>query len=732
MGSMLRQFRRAPGRIIASVLALALAVGAIGVLAIPSVSEGSLHAAVERDGLGDIVVPTTALDASQVAAIEGLPDVRVTEGSAVVAVKVGDRGAELIGLRPGRATDLLRLSAGRLPDGRNEAVVSGGLASIGSTIDVGAERFTVVGTGTTLWWGDADAVYADLADVLPVMPDPGVNRLTIIADHDDDTLDAIVDRVRVELAAGGDTYADFPVTLPDGTTPIDADIRQVSTLIGLLGMMAGVVALVLLASTTSTLITERTREVAVMRALGARGRPLRRRLRRIALGITAAALVIGLPLGVLISNLIARMVLEKFVGITPDVAVDWRVVAGSAAGALLGARIVSARAARRVTCQPLAAALRDREGAPFGARGHQRLLTRIPTGGLLGRVAARASLRRPGRTVAVVTQIAAAAGAAFLVPSLASSVNHYNTAAFSVWDWESRAVARDPGLPFDATVAMGDPTSEAGVWAFGSIDDWEIDAWGLQPGSAMFDGELRTGRWSTPGTHEAVLSVGFAEREDIEVGQTIDVDLASGTVPYEVVGLADDFNRSIYVDREVLAADLGAPGRANVVWSSSATPAIDLPVAVAVETRDDVIAADGQGRDAIVVIFGVIGAIVTGVAALAVLSSMVVSLFERRHELAAMQAMGARRRRLRGLLVRELVPLGLIGTAAGLGLGALGTRAIIGSFESANAVDIGVVDATGWIPVVVGATLLGLVALALLVVRSAGRRPIAVTLRGVA
>ena len=35
MRSMLRQFRRAPGRIIASVFALALAVGAIGVLAIP-------------------------------------------------------------------------------------------------------------------------------------------------------------------------------------------------------------------------------------------------------------------------------------------------------------------------------------------------------------------------------------------------------------------------------------------------------------------------------------------------------------------------------------------------------------------------------------------------------------------------------------------------------------------------------------------------------------------------
>ena len=116
-------------------------------------------------------------------------------------------------------------------------------------------------------------------------------------------------------------------------------------------------------------------------------------------------------------------------------------------------------------------------------------------------------------------------------------------------------------------------------------------------------------------------------------------------------------------------------------------------------TADQLAADDRAGRDAIVMIFGAIGVIVAGVAALAVLSSMTVSLFERRHELAAMQAIGARRRRLRGLLVRELLPIGVVGLVGGLALGALGTRGIIGSFEASNAVDIGVVDATGCDPV---------------------------------
>ena len=83
----------------------------------------------------------------------------------------------------------------------------------------------------------------------------------------------------------------------------------------------------------------------------------------LAVGITAAALVIGLPLGILISNFIARMVLEEFVGVTPDFAVNWTVVALSAVGALLGARLVAARAARKVVKLPLAEALRASRGA---------------------------------------------------------------------------------------------------------------------------------------------------------------------------------------------------------------------------------------------------------------------------------------------------------------------------------------------------------------------------------
>ena len=735
MKSMLRQFRRAPGRITASIFALALAVGAIGVLAIPAVSSGTLREAAAGQGLADIIVDTTSLDASQLATINRIDNVAAAEGQATVAVRLEDGFlTRLVGLDFDTQTmDIVRLTDGRLPTSADEVVASAALGALGDRVIANGTSYEIVGHGGTLWWSDSDVLYADLDTVTALTDEGGTNRLVVTADSDSiEELRTIADEVRLELQSEGDTYTTFPVYLPDGSTPIDQDIEQVSTLIGLLGIVAGLVALVLLASTTNTLITERTREVAVMRALGGRSRPLRRRLRRISFGITSMALLIGLPLGVLISNYIARMVLEEFVGITPEFAIDWRVLVGSAAGVLFGARLVAARAARRVTKLPLAEALRDREGAPFGGRWTHRLATRIPTGGLFSRIAARESLHRPARTLAVVVQIAAAVGAAFLIPSLASSVNEFNTATHEPWAWESLTTARDAGLPFPASITAGLDDAETGIYIEGELADWQIDLYGLAPDTEMFDPKLASGRWIAPASREAVLSAGFAERNDLAVGDTLLIELASGEFEYELVGLSNDFSRTAYIDRSDLSVDLGAPGMANIVMSMRDGPGVELPVATRTSTAADIAADDNAARAAIVTIFGAIGVIVAGVAALAVLSSMTVSLFERRHELAAMQALGARRRRLRGLLIRELLPLGAIGVVGGIILGALGTRGIIMSFEASNAVDIGVVDATGSVPFIAAGTFAALIVLALITVRSAARRPVAVTLRGAA
>ncbi|MCP3936040.1 MAG: FtsX-like permease family protein, partial [Actinomycetia bacterium] len=491
--------------------------------------------------------------------------------------------------------------------------------------------------------------------------------------------------------------------------------------------------LVLLASTTNTLITERTKEVAVMRSLGGARRPLRRRLRRIALSIAAVGAVLGIPLGIVVANVVARIILTRFVGVTPGIAVSWTVMAASLAFALVGARLVAGRAARRVTKLPLAEMLRDREGTPFGGRWSDRLLARIPTGGLFERLALRAGAHRRARTIAVVMQLAVGVAAVITVASLGTSIAAFNEAELEPWNWQSSAQAVDPGLPFQASLADADDTVEAAIVDYGEVGDWEVSVFGLSPETVMLDHAVRQGEW-LDGSRGVVVSAGFADNQGIEVGDTVEISLASGPYEYDVRGLHRSRSIDFYIPIEVLAADLGAEGRANTFWSTEPVEEFEmfLPGVIELVTLDELQAENVAARDIIGDVFWTIGLIVVGVALLGVSSAMAVNLYERRHELAVFQAIGGRKAQLRRVLVTELVPLAVVGSALGVVAGWYGAIAIIGFFETVNAVEIGTVFATSAVPLAVAGAIGAVALIGATAARQATKRSVGATLRGAA
>jgi putative ABC transport system permease protein len=93
---------------------------------------------------------------------------------------------------------------------------------------------------------------------------------------------------------------------------------------------------------------------------------------------------------------------------------------------------------------------------------------------------------------------------------------------------------------------------------------------------------------------------------------------------------------------------------------------------------------------------------------------------------------GGRRRSVFHAVVAELLPIGLSGLGLGLVAGYVGGDAIAGSFERADAVEIGFTYATGVVPIAAAVTIGGLGVLGLLATRASTRRPLAVTLRGAA
>jgi putative ABC transport system permease protein len=427
------------------------------------------------------------------------------------------------------------------------------------------------------------------------------------------------------------------------------------------------------------------------------------------------------------------MVLEEFVGLTPGFAFSIPVMVGSALFALVGARLVAARAARRVTNRPLATALRDRDATPFGRRLSERIASRLAVTGLLERSGLRNGIHQRGRSLTMLAQITAAVAALMVVTSMATTVTAFNDAEHEHWNYTTWTTVPGPGLDMPAELADGDDRSEMAIEAVGEYEDWTIDVVGVESGSAFLDRGLDAGRWfGSDGEGEVVLSTGFAERVGLDVGDPVDVRLATGDVEYEIVGLHPARGRYAFAEADRLASDLGSSGMANVLLSadetSEAMESAESSGIVTVQRLDD-LNADESGRDAIVLIFTAIGLVIVSVAGLAVASGLAVNVYERRHELAALQAIGGRRRHVMRVVLAELGPIAVVGVVAGVALGYVGALGLVGAFEAADAVEIGLVFATGVVPFATALAVLGSLGLGMVMARRVTSRPAAVTLR---
>lgn len=735
MNGTLRQLRRSPFRAITSVLAIALAIAAIGVFAIPGVTEQTMRDVAREDRFGHIYLSTTPMtDRAVVDAIEARPDTEAVATRVAGTLTLEDGGQVYVtGSDPGSELDRLRVREGRAAEARDEVVASPGLAEIGDTLV--AERsgriLTVVGIGTTAAFGVDDVLFTTAATASSMLGVPGPNHVTVtLTDPTEEHLRAAVADIRGIMADEDVALTRLPSTLPDGAHPIESEIEQVSFMIGSLGVIAGLVALVLLASTSNTIVSERMRDGAVLRAVGGSRRQVRRELRRPAIWIGTAGTVIGIPLGLVVANVIARMVLERFTGLTPSVGFSPTVIAASAVFGIAGARLVSGRVARRVVGTDLPTVLRDQRSDSFGDHRIERWVARLTPRASGPAMAIRELVHQRARSLSIAAQIAGAVAAAVLVASLATSVADFNDAELASYEWDSVTTPADPVYPF-ALDGDQPPGTEIALQADGLVDDWDIEVFGVDPATSMIDTTVRTGAWlaENGGPHDVVLAARFAGQSGIAVGDTVDIELATGTEPFTVVGLHPIRSVAAFVDAHSLADTLGVPGTGNTVWAvgDAAPPA--STVATETVTRTDLFAEDTAGRNAIIDIFAAIGVIVVAIAAIGATSTVAMSITDRREALATLRAGGARSRDILRLLGGELLVLAAIGWALGVGGGLLGARAIMASFASSNAIDLGFAPAWWAIPASAVVTLLGIAALALSATRSTGRMSVAATLR---
>ncbi len=364
--------------------------------------------------------------------------------------------------------------------------------------------------------------------------------------------------------------------------------------------------------------------------------------------------------------------------------------------------------------------------------------------------------RRPGRTLLTLLGIIIGVAAVVAVSlATATARDAYRTMFDSVGGRAELEVVAQAGHAFDPTVgldvaevegvesvvpvvqaqaALLTHTGRASVLALGV--DPELD--GLVRDYDMREGTPLTGAAKGGGPVEVLLEAGFADSLGVGAGDVVRVLAPTGLAGATVVGLVDSPGAAAFNSGAVLFANIddarrlfsvdGVNALQLVLAQGSAVHSVEervsavLPAELLVQTpasrgdlARDSVANTEAGLSSLSGLALVAGSFI-------ILNAFLMSVGERRQQIALLRALGATRRQVTRLLLREAAVLGVVGTAIGLVLGlfaSIGLGRAVGGLVGADLPGL----ILSWQPFVTGAVLGPAMALAATYVpaRRAGR-----------
>jgi putative ABC transport system permease protein len=318
----LRNAARRKGRSVATAVQIGFAVGTfLGFLALGITVQTISGQTFDGQG-GDIWVQGPGNAAETLAGVPGVAEV-VTAYYADVGI--GGDALHLQGQTPGALAFHDHLASGRWFSTEEEAhalpvtvlgpaVAKTTGAQVGDSIDV--ETFTglvtleVVGIETSMV-EDGKILYTPLstAGALSGGGVPG-NYFVLTTDSDEAFIDDVASRVQSRLASEG-----LSANVETRYIEKEAELAQSRTIIAIL-MIMGIpviaIGMIGLVNTMTMNIIERTREIGILRSIGARARHIRRMIRAEALALGLLGWLAAVPTGYAIGLLLARLLSGGF------------------------------------------------------------------------------------------------------------------------------------------------------------------------------------------------------------------------------------------------------------------------------------------------------------------------------------------------------------------------------------------------------------------------------------
>ncbi len=361
----LRGVGRRRRRSLATALIVALAVA--NLLAVLSLAAAATEASRSSwaNHLEDVRLWTSGrdlFDAQALRTIETTPGVARAQPALVSDAELAGEEAFLWGV-PREPLFRYRLSEGRWFSAAEEsaqervAVIERNLAQftgvdVGDRITLttvaGPTQFLVVGTATNQQ-EDGTVLYVPLTTLRSVLDQPtGVSTYWIKTTSSDE---ALIDRTTTLLddrltALGYDVGTEISYVME--RDEIEAN-RTLTTTIGVLGFVIVAMSMVGLANAITMSIIERTREIGILRCVGARARDVRRIFATEGIVLAFAGWVLGVPLGYALTRMLVWLVWDVAGVRVPVVFPFWNVwiaLAGTLVLALLVLLLPLRRAVR--------------------------------------------------------------------------------------------------------------------------------------------------------------------------------------------------------------------------------------------------------------------------------------------------------------------------------------------------------------------------------------------------
>jgi len=321
----LRNVGRRRRRSLSTALVIALAVGTL--LAVLGLTTAVANAS--RGSWGDhgedvkiVAVGGHVLDARAAALIRVTPGVAAVEPMFVTDVKLAGQDAKIWAVQ--QATMFhYRLAAGRWYTPAEEqtrahvAVIESDIADatgtrLGDSISVqtasGPASFRVIGISTNQQ-ENGTALFVPLTTmhaILTSMPADASDYWVQTTSHDHAFIDRTTTRIEDTLTTHGYDVSSEIVYVKLANEI--ASSRTQTTTLAVVGLLVVAISMAGLANALTMSVLERTREIGILRSIGARARDIRRIFATETLTLAAAGWLIGIPLGYLLDRFLVWLV----------------------------------------------------------------------------------------------------------------------------------------------------------------------------------------------------------------------------------------------------------------------------------------------------------------------------------------------------------------------------------------------------------------------------------------